>query len=131
MIVADASAVVELLRNTTAGRSIREVMVDPQETVLAPCLLDAEVAQVLRRLSVNGTMTQAQATAALDVHCLLDIRRVEHRPLLHRAWELRANTTAYDALYLALAEALDAPLLTTDRKLARSPGHHARFLVID
>jgi predicted nucleic acid-binding protein len=93
-------------------------------------LLDVEVAQVFRRHVAQGAITASRAEEALQD--LLDLRllRYPHGLLLPRAWELRDNLTAYDAVYVALAEALDATLLTCDRKLASAPGHHARIEII-
>jgi predicted nucleic acid-binding protein len=67
---------------------------------------------------------------ALQDLLALDVHRYSHEPLLARIWELRANLTAYDAAYIALAEVLDAPLLTLDARLARASGHLARVTVI-
>lgn len=125
MIVLDASAVLELLLNTDGGTRVRERLADPKESLHSPHLLSVEVAQVLRRYVAKRSITSALAEAALEDLAVLDIERYAHEPLLVRVWELRDNVTAYDALYLALAEVLDAPLLTFDRRLAAAPGHRA------
>jgi predicted nucleic acid-binding protein len=88
----------------------------------APHLLDVEVAQALRRLVQQGERGQADARVALEELSALDLERHPHEPLLDRIWALRKNLTAYDATYVALAEALDAILLTCDGRLARAPG---------
>lgn len=88
---------------------MEERLFDPGETLHAPHPLDLEMAQVLRRFPLN---------------------RYPHDFMLQRIWELRANLTAYDAAYVALAEAPDAPLLPRDRRLAATPGHHARMALV-
>ncbi len=125
MIVLDASAVLELLLNTEGGSQVSDRIADPAESLHAPHLLSVEVAQVLRRYVASRSISAELAVAALDDLAALDIDRYEHEPLLPRVWELRDNATAYDAVYLALAEVLDAPLLTFDARLAAAPGHTA------
>jgi predicted nucleic acid-binding protein len=125
VIVLDASAVLELLLNTGGGDQVRDRIADPDESLHSPHLLGVEVAQVLRRYLASRSILPETAVAALEDLAVLDIERYEHEPLLGRVWELRENVTAYDAVYLALAEVLDAPLLTFDRRLASSPGHDA------
>jgi predicted nucleic acid-binding protein len=125
LIVLDASAVIELLLNTDRGSLVRDRIADPAESLHAPHLLSVEVAQVLRRYVASRAIAPEVAAAALDDLAALDIARYSHEPLLPRAWELRDNVTMYDAVYLALAEVLDAPLLTLDRGLATAPGHRA------
>jgi predicted nucleic acid-binding protein len=75
-------------------------------------------------------MDSARAALALEDLRALGITRYAHEPLLDRIWQLRANTTAYDAAYLALAEGLDAPLLTFDGRLANAPGHRAQIRLL-
>jgi len=125
VIVLDASAAIELLLSTDAGEAVARRISDPDEILHAPHLLAAEVAQVLRRYEAAGAITAQDGAAALDDLVALDIERHDHDSLLGRVWELRPNLTAYDALYVALAEVLDAPLLTHDRKMAAAPGHNA------
>ncbi len=96
----------------------------------APHLIDVEVAQVLRRYVNRGQLGEHHAAAALDDLRDLALERYPHHLFLPRIWDLRDNVTAYDAAYLALAEALDAPLLTCDRRLATAPGHGARVVVV-
>lgn len=122
MIVLDASTLVELLLGTEAGRSIADRIADPALALHVPHLVDVEVAQALRRLVREGALDAESAAAALDDLRLLDLDRHSHEPLLERVWALRDNLPAYDAVYVALAEALDCPLLTCDGRLARAPG---------
>lgn len=129
MIVLDASAVLELLLRAPAGSRVAARIGSADETLHAPHLLDLEVAQVLRRYERGRTLSPERALEALEDFGDLDITRYPHAMFLARIWELRRNTTAYDAAYLALAEALEAPLLTADRRLASTPGHGARVEV--
>lgn len=89
-------------------------------------MLDLEVAQALRRLARQGVLTTARAEEALGDLAGLRVRRYPHAHLLERIWELRGNLTVFDAAYVALAEALDAPLITADAAIARAPGHGAQ-----
>ena len=125
MIVADASAVIELLLNTVRGHTVAERVLDPAETAAAPFLLDLEVLQVLRRYALIGEIDATRGEEALTDFTDLPIVRYPHEPLLRRIWDLRHNVTAYDAAYVALAEALNAPLITGDAHLADAPGHSA------
>ena len=93
----------------------------------APHLLDVEVAQVIRRYAPNGEIDSDRGRAALADLADFPLHRYPHDFLLSRVWDLRNNLTAYDAVYIALAEALDAPLLTRDRRLAAAAGHHAQI----
>jgi len=130
MIVLDASAVIELLLNTQRGARVAERIADPAESLHAPHLLGVEVAQVLRRYAASAVISGPVGTVALTDLADLDVELYEHEPLLDRVWELRDNVTAYDAVYLALAEVLDAPLVTFDRKLAAAPGHAAQVELV-
>jgi len=130
MIVLDASALVELVLGTPSGRGIAARVADPAVGLHAPHLADVEVAQALRRYTRDGELDAATARAALDVFRTLDLQRHAHEPLLGRVWELRENLSAYDAVYVALAEALDAVLLTCDRRLARTPSFAARVELV-
>ena len=125
MIVLDASAALELLLGTPRSRRVAQRALVPAETLHIPHLLDLEVAQVLRRWVASGQVGEDRARQALDDLAALDLTRWPHDVPLERIWQLRSNLTAYDAAYVALAEALRAPLLTCDRRLASAPGHHA------
>ncbi len=130
MIVLDASSAIEWLLQTSMGDRVGRWIFSSRETLHAPHLLDVEVAQVLRRHVAAGTIAVSRAEVALQDLLDLRVHRYPHVLFLRRIWELRDNLTAYDALYVALAEALDATLLTCDGKLALAPGHHARVKVI-
>jgi len=129
-MVVDASAAIEWLLQTPKGSVIEAQMFSKGQTLHAPHLLDIEVTQVLRRYARERTVTEARAQEGLQN--LLDLRILRHRHtfLLRRAWQLRHHLTVYDAVYVALAEALVAPLLTCDAKIAAAPGHHAIVEVV-
>lgn len=129
MIVVDASAVVEFLLQTPLGMRVEARLFGVVEDLHAPHLLDVEIVQALRRLVRAGDVLPARADEALDDLAALAIRRHAHFDLLDRAWELRDNLTAYDAMYVALAEALDAPLVTCDARLSTAPSHAAQIEV--
>lgn len=130
MIVIDASAVLEVLlrRREMPGLELR--LSDRQESLHAPPLIEVEVAQVLRRYALSGQIPEPRCHQALSDFTDLPLVLHDHTPFLSRVWELRHNLTAYDAVYVALAEALRAPLLTADRRLAASSGHDARIEVV-
>jgi predicted nucleic acid-binding protein len=122
MIVLDASTVLELLLGTKQGRAIADRIADAELGLHVPHLVDVEVAQALGRLVEFGELTEDDARVALEDLRALDLERHAHEPLLDRIWALRKNLTAYDATYVALAEALDTVVLTCDGRLARAPG---------
>src|SRR5688500_4761122 len=127
-MVLDASAVVEWLLQTAKADAIDARLFSPRTASgpwHTPHLLDVEVAQALRRLVVAGDIPATRAYAALEDLTDLPLVRYPHDWLLRRIWELRQNLTAYDAAYVALAEALDSPLVTCDGRIAAAPGHHA------
>ncbi|HEX4602219.1 MAG TPA: type II toxin-antitoxin system VapC family toxin [Gemmatimonadales bacterium] len=130
MIVVDASAMVELLLRTPAAALVAQRVFQPSETLHAPQVLDLEVAQVLRRYATRAELTPARGAQAIELLLQFPIERYPHEPLLRRIWRLRDTLTAYDAAYIALAEVLDAPLLTRDQRLARAPGHRARVELV-
>ncbi len=130
MIVVDASAVLELLLNTSAGQHVAARIAPPEITLHAPHLLDLEVAQILRRYVYLGTIDADRGRLALEHLALLHVERYAHDLFLPRIWALRDNVTAYDAAYVSLAEALDVPLLTGDRRLAGAPGIRARIELV-
>jgi len=100
------------------------------EQLHAPYLLDVEVLQVIRRYSLRKLISEVRARQAIEDYNDLLVRRYPHTPLISRIWELKANLSAYDAAYVALSEALSAPLLTCDTRLANTPGHHALVQVL-
>lgn len=125
MIVLDASAAIEWLLQSPAGQRIDKRIFSPAQSLHAPHLLDVEVAQVMRRYMRDKTISPQRGEQALEDLLDLSINRYPHDFLLPRVWELRATLTAYDAVYVALAEMLDAPLLTCDGRMASAPGHYA------
>ena len=130
MIVLDASALVELILATPTGQLVATRIADPGEGLHAPHLADIEVVQALRRYVREGTVDADAAMAALDDYRALDLQRHAHEPLLERVWELRDNLTAYDAVYVALTEALEGVLLTCDGPLSRAPGLVDRVVLV-
>ena len=130
MIIVDASALLEVLLQTPAAQAVEDRLFAPGETLHAPHLLDVEVAQVIRRYVAQGDLDAQTGEAVLIDLADWPLRRYPHDVLLPRIWALRNNLTAYDAPYVALAEALDAPLLTRDRQLAGAAGHGARIEVV-
>jgi predicted nucleic acid-binding protein len=129
VIVLDASVVVELLLRTPRARAVEErIAGDP--SLHAPAVLDLEVAQVVRRFCAAGQIRPARGQQALDDLITMPVRRYPHAPLVERIWRLRANLTAYDAAYVALAEVLDARLVTCDARLKRGAGHRAAVDVL-
>jgi predicted nucleic acid-binding protein len=130
MIVVDASALADVLLQLRSARAVEARILDAAEALHAPHLLDVELLQVLRRFAAMGTWQQERAAEALADLEALRIARHPHEPLRRRIWELRANLTAYDGAYVALAELLECPLVTRDAHLAKAPGHRARIEVL-
>ena len=130
MIVVDASALLEVLLSTRASARLAERLFAPNETLHAPHLIDLEVAQVLRRYALTGQLSPTRGLQALEDLADFPLLRYPHDFCLPRIWALRNNLTAYDAAYVALAEALRAPLVTRDSALATAPGHHARIELV-
>ncbi|SDS05943.1 type II toxin-antitoxin system VapC family toxin [Jiangella sp. DSM 45060] len=126
MIVLDTSALVEFLVGTDATAERVRVAVTG-EYVAAPHAVDLECASTLRGLVRGGKLPADEARRALDLLGAMNLRRYDHVALLPRIWELRENLWPYDAAYVALAETLDAELLTTDSKLAGAPGVRCRI----
>ena len=130
MIVVDASALLEYLLQTPLGLRVEARLYRKDDEFHAPHLVDVEVTQGLRRLVRAGELSPKRAAEAIADLSDLDLHRHGHVDLLARGWTLRENVTAYDAMYLALAEALDAALVTCDRRLSKAPGHRARVEVL-
>jgi predicted nucleic acid-binding protein len=129
VIVIDASALLEVLLRRAAVQAVETRLFAAGETLHAPHLLDVEAAHVLRRFASKGELDDARGRAALARLAGLPIQRYPHHTLLPRIWGLRHNLSAYDAAYIALAEALDAVLVTCDQRLANAAGHRARVHV--
>lgn len=130
MIVVDASALLELLLGTERADRIGARVLAPDERLYAPHLLDIEIAQALRRLVQLKEIKAKRAEQAFEDLADFILQRYPHGNLLGRIWQLRESVTAYDGAYVALAEALDAPLITCDARLARSHGHRAKIEII-
>ena len=131
MIVVDASALLEFLLQTSIGIRVEARLLRDNDELHAPHLVDVEVVQGLRRLVRMGEVSSARADEAIADLVDLDLHRHPHVDLLSRAWKLRDNVSAYDAMYVALAEAIEATIVTCDRPLAKAPGRGSRIEMID
>jgi len=121
LIVVDASVIAPALADDDAdGDRARSRL--RGERLTAPELLDLEVVSVIRKALLSGALTRRRAGSALADLVELKLQRASHRPMLARIWELHQNLTPYDAAYVALAEAIDATLVTADRRLSLAPG---------
>jgi len=127
VIVADASALIDLLLHMETVPRLADRLLTPRSVLHAPHLVDVEISHALRRLTFEGKVDAARAGQAIAVLGALRLIRWSHRPLLERMWELRENLTSYDAAYVALAESLGVPLVTRDAKLARAVGPRAEI----
>jgi predicted nucleic acid-binding protein len=126
MIVIDASVLATALGDDgDAGRRARTRLIG--ERLSAPELIDVEVASVFRRLCATARFDPARAEQALADLDAIRLDRVPHRPLMKRCWELRDTVTVYDAVYIALAEALGETLVTADQRLTKAPGTRCQF----
>jgi predicted nucleic acid-binding protein len=123
VLVVDTSALLAALLDDPRPLRLLERL--SGEEFHAPHVVDIEFTDALRRLVATGQLMSDRAVRGRADFADLTIVRYPHRPLLDRMWELRRNLTAYDAAYVALSEALDAPLVTTDARLAAAPGHQA------
>ncbi|HWC11140.1 MAG TPA: type II toxin-antitoxin system VapC family toxin [Acidimicrobiales bacterium] len=129
MLIVDASCLYEVVADTARANDVRaRLALDPDHA--APSVIDAEVVSVIRRDHLLGRLDSTAAAQAVD-----DLRdwpgeRFGHRPLLNRVWELRTSVRSLDALYVALAEVMQATLLTSDERLARAYGPHCPVEVI-
>ena len=128
MIVADASVVVAAVADAGASGAVaRQTMT---AGACAPAHVDAEVGSALRRLSLHGTLSQTQATRALEALTTLPLVRAPLPPLLAEAWRHRNEVSFYDSLYVSLAQAKQIPLATADRGLARAAGRYCEVLLL-
>lgn len=125
MIVIDASAAVLGLLNDGEARAKLA-----QEAVVAPYLADSQIVHAIRSHVLRGEVEERDAKRAIDVWGRLGLQRVGVSGLLDRIWELRGNLSAYDATYVAVAETLEAPLVTADGRLARAPGPRCTITVV-
>ena len=130
MIVVDAGVVFTLVAGAEAAARDIALRVG-NEQMLAPQLVDLEVVSVLRRLVLRRDFPSLLAAASVRHLAELDLTRVAHAPLLERCWELHDNLTPYDAAYVALAEMVGAPLLTSDRRLAGASGTRCAIEVLN
>jgi predicted nucleic acid-binding protein len=130
VIVADASALFDMLRRRPTAAAIEARLLGSGLAVHVPHLLDAEIAHVVRRHAAGGDVNPDRGCELLTDLLNLPLQRHAHDWLLPRVWELRHNLSAHDAVYIALAEALDAPLVTRDGRLAAAPGHGAKVEVM-
>jgi predicted nucleic acid-binding protein len=124
MIVLDASVVVELLTNGSLADSIRTELARRDDSFIVPHLIDIEVMSAFRRLVAGQRIDSHRSGQFLAELAALPAERYSHTPLIGRIWELRHNFTAYDAAYIALAEATGSVLYTCDERLRK--GHRAR-----
>ena len=130
MIVVDASALVPALLAEAGSKGLIDRLLADDSDLHAPHLIDIEVVSVLRKVTIQGAVDRRRAELALRNLHDLHLTRHAHALQLPRLWALRSNLSPYDAAYVALAEFLDAPLVTRDRRLAAAPGHAARIEVL-
>jgi predicted nucleic acid-binding protein len=133
MLVLDASAVAELLLGRPPAPAVAAELAAHEFDLHAPHLLDVEILSVVRRLVTSGDASPERGDQAIDDLLALPVERYRHDVLIRRAWQHRENFSAYDATYLALAEALAAepvPVLTADARFARAAGAHSGVPVI-
>jgi predicted nucleic acid-binding protein len=130
VIVLDASVLVEYLTESERGQEVSQRLTGDSGWLWAPAVIDAEVGHALRAGLRRRSITPPLAEQALEDLMAMQLERVSHRFLAERAWQLRDNLSFYDGLYVALAEALDAPLLTFDARLGKAPGTVAEVEVM-
>lgn len=130
MIVVDASAMLEFLLQTALGTRVEARLFRDRDELHAPHLVDVEVLQALRRLVRMGEVSPSRAEELIADLSDLDLHRHPHLDLLARAWKLRDNLSAYDAVYIALAEAMEAAIVTCDGPLAKATGNRVRIELI-
>lgn len=130
MPVVDASVLIEYLGDAEGAAAARSRLIADRARLWAPHLVDAEVGHALRRGVRRGEIGVEAAREALDDLIAMPLRRVRHRELVPRAWELRENVSFYDALYVSLAELLEEPLVTFDARLAAASGVRTEIEVL-
>jgi predicted nucleic acid-binding protein len=130
MPVVDASVLAEYLGDAERAEVARRRLIADRAGLWAPHLVDAEVGHALRRGVRTGEIAAGAARGAVDDLIAMPLRRVRHRELIPRAWELRENVSFYDALYVSLAELLRQPLITFDGRLAAAAGVRAEVEVL-
>jgi predicted nucleic acid-binding protein len=129
MVVVDASAWYEALTSSRYSERVRRRLAN-EPLLAAPHVIDVEVLGVIRRHHLVGKLDATQAHEVIEALSTWRGLRHDHRPLLERAWQLRDNVRGWDAMYVALAESLEAALITTDARLAQANGPRCRFEVI-
>lgn len=129
ILVADASAIAEWVFRTEAGSRVEQLLVDDKADIHIPALCDVELLAAIRRALFDRRLDKQRAVVALENYRDLPLTRHGHLSLLPRVFELRANFTAYDAIYVALADLLEATLVTADRSLARATAGITRVAV--
>lgn len=129
VLVVDASVIAPAIADGGPDGDVCRARIHGQ-SLAAPDLLQVEAVSVIRRQLANGALTTTQATNAIEDLLNLPITVYPTAALLRRAWELRDNATAYDACYVALAEALGCPLATADQRLANAPGTRCQFDIV-
>jgi predicted nucleic acid-binding protein len=127
-IVIDASALIELLTHTPLAFKVDQAIGDAE--LIAPDVLNPEVLEGLRGLERGGQLTSERASLAAERLGESKIERIPTTEFLRKIWTMRANVSAYDACYVALASAFDCPLLTSDKKLTRAPVLGVRMLPV-
>lgn len=129
MLVVDASCLVKVLTNGPGADAVASRLAD--QDLAAPHIIDVEVLGVVRREHLLGRLDRTEASQAITELGTWSGERFGHRALLSRAWELRDNVRGWDAMYVALAEALGAALLTSDRRLAGATGPRCAIEVVE
>jgi predicted nucleic acid-binding protein len=128
-VVVDAGVLaVALVDNESEGQRVRKRLLG--HTLYAPEMVDLEVTSVVRKQVLLAGLNPDRAAQAIDDLSNLPIVRVPHRPLLHRVWQLYQNAAPYDAAYVAVAEFVDATLVTADARLSNIPRARCRFDVL-
>ena len=130
MLVVDTSAILDAIAAHEPAPGLVARLSDDGD-LHAPHLIDVEIVHALRGMTMRGEITDDRAADARTDFADTSLRRYPHEPLSDRIWELRHNLSAYDAVFVALAEALDAPLITCDGRLASAAGHDARVELFD